>query len=59
MDLKCNLEMGRYSENTPQKLYEFVLNEMKTRDSDINAIIMNGDLVKHGQSINNKNATSK
>ena len=48
MDLKCNLEMGRYSENTPQKLYEFVLNEMKTRDSDINAIIMNGDLVKHG-----------
>jgi len=59
MVLKCSLEMGRYSENTTQKLYECVLNEMKTRDSDINAIIMNGDLVKHGQSINNKNATSK
>ena len=30
---------------------------MKTRDTNINAIIMNGDLVKHGVSINYKNAT--
>ena len=57
MNMNCNLDLGRYNENSPQNLYEFVLDEMKTRDSDINAIIMNGDLVKHGQSINKKNAT--
>ena len=44
--------MGRYSEDSPQKLYEFVLDEMNRKDGDINAIIMNGDLVKHGTSIN-------
>jgi hypothetical protein len=50
--MKCNLDLGRYSEDSPQKLYEFVLDEMKKRDGNINAIIMNGDLVKHGASIN-------
>jgi hypothetical protein len=54
------LDLGRYNDDSPQKLYEFVLDEMKTRDADMNAIIMNGDLVKHGVSIKNlTNATSE
>jgi hypothetical protein len=36
-----------------------VFGEMKKRDNNINAIIMNGDLVKHGGAIYDKNSTDE
>ena len=32
-----------------------MLDEMKDKDNDINAILMNGDLVAHGNAIDDEN----
>lgn len=44
-----------YGKDSPQKLVELVLDEMKNSDNDINAILMNGDLVAHGNAIDDEN----
>ena len=47
---KCYKDMGTFGTESPIKLVDFMAKKMKSRDGYLDAIIMNGDFVKHGVS---------
>ncbi len=44
----CNKDLGFYGNDTPSKLIEYVLKNIKKRESLVEAFIINGDFVEHG-----------
>jgi hypothetical protein len=53
----CNESLGKYNFDSPLELIQMVLDRIKKERNDTDAIIMHGDFVTHGVSIEYSNFT--
>jgi hypothetical protein len=43
----CNYELGIYGTESPLKLLELMAKQMKINEGSLDAIVINGDFIKH------------
>lgn len=43
----CNTTMGIYGQDSPKALIQYMLKSVNERESDLNAVILNGDFMAH------------
>ena len=55
----CNESLGKYNFDSPLELIQMVLDRIKKERNDTDAIIMHGDFVTHGVSIEYTNFTQE
>lgn len=55
----CNVDLGFYGRDAPVKLIEHVTQEMAKNQPELDAILMNGDFVRHGIALPNEHSAKK
>lgn len=53
----CKNNMGTYGFDAPPELIDYMIQHMADSHSDTDAIIIDGDFIAHGYTLNNPNAT--